>query len=116
MKRVKSIQWRMLGVLVGLTLGWYAAGLAFPPGVIASDAHTATNGAAMVHHDDDPAIAAAAHLVPTDVHGQVAAPTWYRGVLSGAAGLFIAAVALGVPVTRLKTPPPTERAASSHAH
>lgn len=116
MKQIRRITVRLTAIAAGLALGWYAAGLAFPPSVIAADPHAAAGSHGEAHHDADAAIASATHLVPTGVEGHAAAPTWYRGVVGGAAALFVAAVVLGVPAAKLKTPPalPANAAAMHH--
>ncbi len=134
---MNTITRRSLGILAGLTLGWYAAGLT--PGLNPSMAqHDTHHDAAPTHddhagHDHDAHQPAPAHadtthdanhhepiesaslLVPGP--GQV---DWYRPVLGIIAGLFVAAIVLGIPALKLRGPEPPDPATApahdSHAH
>ncbi len=116
MKRIRHITVRLTAIAAGLALGWHAAGLAFPPGAVAADTYAPASSHGETHHDADAAVASATQLVPTGADGHAAAPTWYRGVVGGAAGLFVAAVVLGVPAAKLKTSPPPQPANSTATH
>ncbi|MCC7146441.1 MAG: hypothetical protein IT443_08345 [Phycisphaeraceae bacterium] len=122
--RKKALRWS--GVLVGLTLGWLAAGQvgwsnplpaehAGTPAVAPAAAeHSEASAPAQAggeHAGEDMGAAAADQLVPRDANGQPAWPDWYRYVIGGIVGLFALAVLLGLPASKLKTPVGPERPA-----
>ncbi len=104
---------RIIGVSVGLSLGWWAAGLL--PGSLSAeparpgheapankqhDAAHADDSAAKghdAHHEADAGLIAARQIVPS--REQV---PWLRPVLLGVGGLFAAAILIGVPLSRMK--------------
>lgn len=114
---------RIIGVVIGLALGWWAAG--FLPGSLsaepaghgnnapASKQHDAAHVADSAvkghdaHHEADAGLIAARQLVPTCEQ----AP-WLRPVLLGVGGLFAAAILIGVPLARMK--PKAEPSAHHH--
>ncbi len=135
---MKRITRRMVAGAIGLVVGWHAAGLVsvLGPGVSfasdaqhgASDVPEAANGhgdsggkhadqgASAGHassvggHDEyDAAYAAAQQLVPRpeDV-------SWYGCVVRVIAGLFVAAVVLGIPALKLRGPELPDPAAAAH--
>lgn len=115
---------RAAGILIGLVLGWYIAGMVIQPGVIMADdtnhAATASSHAEPDHsatgsgdgHGHDPALDAAKLLVP----GSSGDIFWYGSVLTVAAGLFIAAVVLGAPTLKMRGPEPPDPAVAHDAH
>ncbi len=120
---------RILAVVTGLVLGWYLAGML--PGIGASLAveqageppHAQTSHAAdqpLPEHDTkhgtlppsshgghtdhrSPHENDAIHLLPKP-HDM----TWFRAVVWSAAGLFVAALVLGIPALKLKGEEPPE--------
>ena len=94
---------RLVGIVLGLCLGWYAAGVIGPGGTgLASDTETAASADghassdhSSTHHEDNPAAA----LLP-----RADSIRWLRPVLYAALGLFVAAVVLGIPALMLKGP------------
>jgi len=98
-----KIAWRrIMIVVVGLLLGWWAAGVVdFTPQVDAATEeapHQDVHAAEAAHQDANQQAADA--LVPRDDDSQKAAPSWYRLVVYAAAGLFVAAILIGVPIVR----------------
>lgn len=126
MKRLQRTGIKSMAIVAGLVLGWYAASLVFPAGVIAADdshaagaaARHATDGETTTDHNlkhvADAALASAHQLVPTDTHGRATTPTWYRGVVTGIVILFVAAIVLGIASLKLKAPPVSDLAADHH--
>jgi hypothetical protein len=101
--RVKRFARRSLAIVVGLTLGWYAAG--FSSAATSGDPHDAPAG------DHDEAARAAAELAPTHE------PTpWFRPVVGSAVGLFAAAIVLGIPALKLRGPLPPDPADVHDTH
>ena len=122
---------RCAAILIGAVLGWSAAGL-LPVNVGPSvtyaedtaqdhashaeshDDHAAashdSHGSHEAHHDDASAVAAK-KLVPQS--GDI---DWYRYVVLAAAGLFIAAIVIGIPAMKLKAPEPAEPDDHDHGH
>lgn len=137
---MKRFTRRAAAVVVGIVLGWYVAGVVSvgespvaAPGPGASyaqasdtpphDAHgdhadTADEGygtpdAHGAHDTDaehDAALAAAGQLVP----GPQDIP-WFRPMLYVAAGLFVAAIVLGIPALKLRGPEVPDPA-DTHSH
>jgi hypothetical protein len=94
-------------VVLGLCLGWYAAGVIGPGGAglasdtvaaVSSDGHASSDHSAR-HDEDNPAAA----MLP-----QAESIPWLRPVLYAALALFVAAVVLGIPAMMLKGPDPPE--------
>lgn len=144
---MKRLTCRAAGAIVGIALGWYVAGVVFTgqpsvaPGLGANYAHASdadhdshgehapaaedSHGTHDVHdehgdHDQhgadaghDAALTAAGQLVP-----QSQDIPWFRPVLYVAAGLFVAAIVLGIPALKLRGPEPADAAAdhSSSSH
>ncbi len=117
---------RTLAVVLGLALGWYIAGTAghLLPGAsisLADDPHDqATSGQA------HPSESGPGHSNPSeaDAHGPQAARDlvpgandvpFIRPVVYATAGLFIAAIVLGIPALALRGPEPPDPA-DEHAH
>jgi len=107
---------RTVAVILGLSLGWWIAGLAphFVPGVGMSFAGEAQSTSPSVHTvEDDHGDASgsghsggrAGHLVPRE-----ADTFWYKPVLIAVISLFVAAIVLGIPALRLRGPEPPESA------
>lgn len=101
---------RALSVIVGLGLGWYVAGLA-PTFLQAKEtpveARQDQGEQSLASQSADGHSSPAAMLVPA--HDDV---KWFGTMAGAAAGLFVAALVLGIPALRYKSPePPT---ASSH--
>jgi hypothetical protein len=147
MRQVRFTRWtrRAAAVLVGLTLGWYAAGVAQPPlagkalasqpappptvappaatpdahaAVVQAD-HVALDHAATAH--SDAGALAAGQLVPAALdaqgHAHAALPAWFNGTIALAGGLFLAALVIGLPIVlRAASTPPPAVAADAHAH
>lgn len=113
---MKRMTRRSLAILLGLTLGWYAAGLM--PGTsvtMAADGGTSTHKSDEHHdHDHDADHAPAATMLSV---GPSQSP-WLSSVLTAAAGLFAAAIVLGIPAMKLRGPEPVEPAdhADDHHH
>ena len=128
---------RIVTIIVGLSLGWYAAGL------LPSDFSAVEVGYASQEsqdHDASPSAPADAHepdhtdAAELDGHGATSAgedhdqpaaapnlaldeePNWYRPVLWGVGILFIAAIVLGVPAMRLRGPEPPDPADQHDDH
>lgn len=101
---------RVIGLAVGLVLGWSAAG--YISQGVAGDMDLTSKSTAAAHgavHDDhgDAAADAAGKLVPAEA-------AWFSGVGTGAVVLFVLAVLLGVPALALKAPEPPDPAAHDH--
>ena len=101
-------------ILVGLSLGWYAAGLPLFCGTsVAGESALHEEHGSSTHdgHDDEAGDSdhAVRHLVPRYK------PGWLRPVLWTIAGLFVAAVLLGPLSLRLRGPEPPDPA-EAHGH
>lgn len=101
---------RVIGLAVGLVLGWSAAG--YISQGLAGDMGLTSKSTVAAHaavHDDhgDAAAHAAGMLVP-------AAAAWFPAVCTGTVVLFVLAVLLGVPALALKAPEPPDPAAHDH--
>ncbi|MDX1682124.1 MAG: hypothetical protein R3336_03290 [Phycisphaeraceae bacterium] len=96
---------RLAAIVLGLVLGYAAAGWWGPSAVSAAPASgpiaAADKGDGKGHHD--PSHDAAKRLVPGDE--QI---TWYRPVVTGIGALFLAAVVIGVPALKIRGPEPEE--------
>lgn len=118
---MKRLTRRTLGAVLGLILGWLAAGLVYPVGSVslAADAPHAENDA---HHDDHAHghhDTYATKLVPHDAEGHAATPDWFGTVIKLIAALFVAAIVIGIPALRAKGGDPAGLASAhdqSHAH
>jgi len=102
---------RVIGLAVGLVLGWSAAG--YISQGLAGDMDLTSKSTAAAHgevHDGhgDVAAKAAGVLMPAT------AAAWLLGVCTGAAVLFVLAVLLGIPALALKAPEPPDPAAHDH--
>lgn len=137
--RRKRWQRRMVGAVIGLVLGWWAAG--FMPGSLSShapalaeeaghnhadmaaqdaamggemsgEAVSETAGAADHEHESDGGQQAAAQLVPT-----CADVPWLGGVLVAIGGLFVLAILIGWPLSRCPVQVPAAPAHDdAHGH
>lgn len=97
---------RVIGLAVGLVLGWSAAG--YISQGVAGDMDLTSKSTAAVHDDHgDAAADAAGKLVPAET-------AWFSGVGTGAVVLFVLAVLLGIPALALKAPEPPDPAAHDH--
>jgi hypothetical protein len=111
---MKRFTRRTVGAIVGLCLGWMAAGLAFPTGSL-SLAADPSHG----HGVKDPGQEAAAKLVPHNAAGEPASPEWFGTVVKLIAGLFVAAIIIGIPALKAKGGDPAGLASAddqAHAH
>lgn len=89
MKRIfKKLGFRTMGVVLGLWLGWQAAGMA-------ADTNKGDTPVAKTHVD--------VPLAPSDATG-----SWYPMVIAIAVGLFVAAIVIGRPAMKLKGEEPAE--------
>ena len=112
---MKRFSRRLVGALIGLALGWWLAGVwgDYWAGVHTLHAENApgqTHAAEQAHEEQHEA-----HADPNFVPGE-GQTDWYRSVVLAAAGLFIAAVLIGLPVSRLRREAPPEPAPSHDAH
>lgn len=93
-RRGRRISIRLLGAVIGLVLGWTAAGF-WQEASFARDSadvpHAAGNDAGE-HAPGD--VEAARALVPQD-EGEPTTPGWFTYVVGGVLGLFIAAILIG---------------------
>lgn len=115
---MRRILFKTFAVVLGLALGWYVAGSMTGPSFAgdAATGHGETSHVAAGHDPhsgshDDASLAAAQMLVPRPGDAD-----WYSTVLKIAAGLFIAAVVLGIPAMKLKGPEPAEQPAGDDHH
>ena len=115
---MKRFTRRILGVVAGLALGWYAQGVVSmaqnhdatsTPNVEQSHVTSATGNDHSREgdqgHGDNPATT----LRPHQPH-----IPWLTPVLVAAAGLFAAAVVLGIPAMKIRGPDPPDPAAGEH--
>lgn len=86
--RFRKLGFRTMGVVIGLWLGWQAAGMADN-----AQGHVASEG---THVSDVP-------FAPSN-----ATASWYPMVLAIAVGLFVAAIVIGRPAMKLKGEEPAE--------
>lgn len=99
---------RMTGVILGLTLGWLAAGWVLansePPASLTHSTQP-VGGLLDPRHIEvsDKGLAAADQLVPTEN------TSWYRPVVGIAIGLFLAAILLGIPSMKMRGPEPANQ-------
>ncbi|MEX0777276.1 MAG: hypothetical protein WD042_16350 [Phycisphaeraceae bacterium] len=104
---------RVLAVIVGLSLGWYAAG--WMPAAIRAEAVTPHAERQAGGHGtaggDAHATAPAKELVPQTEHA-----AWFGTLLIAIIGLFGAAVVLGIPAMKLRTPEAPEPMDTAPAH
>jgi hypothetical protein len=111
-----------LAVMLGLWLGWGAAAWATDESHKAGSGDHAAAAAGHAEHKDDAHAGdahadlgqtTAAQLVPAG--SQI---TWVKPLALGIAGLFVAAVAIGIPALRLRGPLPPDPADThdDHAH
>ena len=103
---MRVLRRRTVGVLIGLCLGWWGAGLAGP--YLSSTAASVAGASAAqpaheggIDHGEGHGDATAA-LVP-GAHERLQLG-WYRWVLWSALGLFVAAIVLGIPSLALRGP------------
>lgn len=112
---------RTVGVILGLSLGWWVAGLAphIVPGVGMSFAGEAQSTSPSVHtvEDDHGDASGAGHSGGRAVHlvPRKADAFWYKPVLIAIISLFVAAIVLGIPALRLRGPELPEPADSTDA-
>lgn len=105
---MKKMTRRLIGIAIGLVLGWYAAGhmtgwantqdAPIRPGHASSSSHhedlpTPSHGSdrSAAGHE----LTAAAKLKPQPQHTR-----WYSGVLTAVGGLFAGAILLGIPAMK----------------
>jgi len=128
MKRMNRLSRRVAGAAIGLMLGWWLAGMwgelnTAMPTLAAEEGHTQPHDAADAHahgstaHDTDHGDGHAheAYADPNYVPGE-GQTDWYPPVLWAAGGLFIAAIIIGVPMSKLRAPEPATTPASHDAH
>ncbi len=136
---MKRVIRRTLGIIVGLMLGWWFAGVAmqtsdpwlgvsygagvgdetdpnkaiyeYSAGEHAQPHHDTGHGAGHKGDHHDQGVAAAELLMP----GSLEQVCWYRPVVTTTGGLFIAAVVLGIPALALRGPEPPDPA-DAHGH
>ena len=110
---MKRFTRRMIAVVLGLVLGWWAA--AFVPmgaTIFAGDdqssgpASLGGHGDGDADHEDD-GKQAAEDLIPH--RNQI---PWLRQVIFGVVALFVAAIVLGIPAMKLKGPDPPDPGAN----
>ena len=101
---------RFLGIIVGLSLGWFAAGYVFAsPAVEKSADHHAQ--VSTEHGEEHHGPQAASQIT----HGAIAGAPWLPGVLIGAAGLFGAGIFVNL-VGWANPDPVVEAADHGHDH
>ena len=99
---MKRVTCRTLAAIVGLTVGWYLAGMAGPhmPFVGVSFAESDSSEHPSHNSNDQHK----EHTNPAETLVPRESVAWIRPVLWGAGGLFVAALLIGPLVLKLSTP------------